>query len=54
MKVHVVISAAAMLLVFGGPVAASGDGAKREKIFRKCKAACHAVGEGLRIAPVHG
>lgn len=53
MKVHVVISAAAMLLVFGGPVAASGDAAKGEKIFRKCKA-CHAVGEGLTIAPVHG
>ena len=45
MKVSIVISAAAMLLVLGGPVAADGDAAKGETIFRKCKA-CHAVGEG--------
>ncbi len=52
MKVNIVISAAAMLLVLGGPVAADGDAAKGEKIFRKCKA-CHAVGEGaeIRVGP---
>ena len=53
MKVRIIISAAAMLLVFfGGAVSANGDAAKGEKIFRKCKA-CHAVGEGAenRVGP---
>ena len=52
MKVSIVISAAAMLLVLGGPVSADGDAAKGETIFRKCKA-CHAVGEGVdkRVGP---
>ncbi|SDT90996.1 cytochrome c family protein [Stappia sp. ES.058] len=47
MKRLMLLAGAAVLAMSANAIAAEGDAAAGEKVFRKCKA-CHAVGEGAR------